>query len=308
MTEKRRKAIIRRRIFVATLAVLLAIIIALLAIVIKGSGKIKAPDNSSAASSGQQTVTNQNNSSVPVTPSEPEEQGYKRPEGPDSVTIGDVTLDAKFSRLLLVNAENPLPEDYDTIIRETVDGEYKYLKEIPAELRGPLEVKDIHIEVHPYITAMVSAARAEGIDLNVRSPFRTYQQQKDTFEREVADVKINNPSATREELEAIAATEVARPGTSEHNTGLCADFNTTSRNFEDTPMFDWLQKNAADYGFILRYPEDKQDITGVIYEPWHWRFVGINTAKEMNKLGMTLEEYVEYKNLEPTIDMYGDEK
>ena len=66
-------------------------------------------------------------------------------------------------------------------------------------------------------------------------------------------------------------------------------------------------ENAQDYGFILRYPKDKQHVTGVIYESWHWRFVGINYAKEIKELGVTLEEYVEMKNLDPTMDMYGDD-
>ncbi|MEE1054018.1 MAG: M15 family metallopeptidase, partial [Acutalibacteraceae bacterium] len=104
-----------------------------------------------------------------------------------------------------------------------------------------------------------------------------------------------------------AATVVARPGTSEHNTGLCADFNMASDTFETTPMYEWMCENAENYGFILRYPKEKQDITGVIYESWHWRFVGINTAKEMNNLGLTLEEYIELKGIDPASDMYGDD-
>ena len=107
--------------------------------------------------------------------------------------------------------------------------------------------------------------------------------------------------------EEKAATVVARPGTSEHNTGLCADFNMADDAFESTSMYTWMCENAEDYGFILRYPKGKEHITGVIYESWHWRFVGINNAKEINELGVTLEEYIEMKNLDPTIDMYGDD-
>ena len=71
-----------------------------------------------------------------------------------------------------------------------------------------------------------------------------------------------------------------------------------SDNFEKTKMFTWMMENAEDYGFILRYPKDKIDVTGVIYESWHWRFVGINTAKEINEMGVTLEEYVEIKKID----------
>jgi D-alanyl-D-alanine carboxypeptidase len=77
--------------------------------------------------------------------------------------------------------------------------------------------------------------------------------------------------------------------------------------FESTEMYTWMCENAQDYGFILRYPKDKQHITGVIYESWHWRFVGINNAKLINELGVTLEEFIEMKDFDPTMDMYGDD-
>ena len=136
---------------------------------------------------------------------------------------------------------------------------------------------------------MVAAANADGVDLKVWSPFRSYAIQKDLFQKQVNRVGGD---------EEKAATVVARPGTSEHNTGLCADFNMASDSFEKTKMFTWMMENAEDYGFILRYPKDKIDVTGVIYESWHWRFVGINTAKEINEMGVTLEEYVEIKKID----------
>ena len=85
---------------------------------------------------------------------------------------------------------------------------------------------------------------------------------------------------------------VARPGTSEHQTGLAIDFNVASSTFEKSPGYKWMLENAENYGFILRYPKGKTEITGIIFESWHWRFVGIDVAKEMNALGLTLEEYV----------------
>lgn len=210
---------------------------------------------------------------------------------PVFVTPTGVELDAKFSRLLLINGSNPLPDDYDTNVRD-------YLVEIDENYRNNNYVTQIHKDVYPYITAMVAAAQADGVDLKVWSPFRSYSIQNDLFQKQVERVGGD---------EAKAATVVARPGTSEHNTGLCADFNMADDAFEQTEMFTWMCENAENYGFILRYPEEKQSITGVIYESWHWRFVGIEVAKEMNSLGMTLEEYVEYKNLDPTMDMYTDD-
>ena len=279
MTEKRRKAIIRRRIFIAFVAALLAALIALITVIvtiIKNIGKDSKQPSSEAI-----LVSSDTSSIKEETPPEPE----------IFVTPTGVELDADFGRLLLINGENSLPEDYDTKVRE-------YLVEIDPEYRNNNYVTQIHREVYPYITAMVAAAQAEGVDLKVWSPFRSYAIQNDLFQNQVARVGGD---------EVKAATVVARPGTSEHNTGLCADFNMASDAFEQTPMYTWMCENAEDYGFILRYPKDKQHITGVIYESWHWRFVGINRAKEINELGVTLEEYIEMKNIDPATDMYGDD-
>ena len=99
-----------------------------------------------------------------------------------------------------------------------------------------------------------------------------------------------------------AATVVARPGCSEHNTGLavdveCADFADLDEGFRDTFAYEWLMEHCAEYGFILRFPQDKEDITGVIYEPWHYRYVGVEAATEIMSRGLCLEEYLEEKGL-----------
>ncbi len=285
MKENKQSSITLRKIFVAILAVLLAAVIALLGIVILGDSRLQNDDTPS--DSVPTVSTEEPASSIEEeTPSEPE-----KPQE-EFVTFGDVTLSADYSRLLVVNAQNPLPDEFDTKIRE-------YLTEIEPQYRNNDEVKDIHKEIYPYLVAMVSAAQAEGVDLRVRSPYRTFEQQGWLFEGEVAAQGGN---------EEAAAKEVARPATSEHHTGIGADFNRVNIDFEDTPMFKWLQENAADYGFVMRYPKEKENVTGVKYEPWHWRFVGINAAKEMKEKGFVLEEYIEYKNLEPSVDMYTDDK
>ena len=139
---------------------------------------------------------------------------------------------------------------------------------------------------------MIDAAWADGVKLYVWSPYRSYAIQNMLFQKQVNRVKTAD--MTTEQAEELASTVVARPGTSEHHTGLAADFNMADDRFEQTEMFAWLQEHAADYGFIMRYAGDKQAITGVIHESWHYRFVGINTAKEINRLGMCLEEYLEH--------------
>lgn len=289
MTEKRRKAIVRRRIFVALLVVILALLIALgyfIVTIINGSGSntdspSDVPTSSDVAASNDSLPSGDTQSSEEETPSEPE----------IFVTPTGVELDANFGRLLLINGENALPDDYDTKVRE-------YLVEIDPQYRNNNYVTQIHKDVYPYITAMVAAAQADGVNLKVWSPFRSYAIQNDLFQKQVNRVGGD---------EEKAATVVARPGTSEHNTGLCADFNMAGDAFESTPMYTWMCENAEDYGFILRYPKDKQHITGVIYESWHWRFVGINNAKLINELGVTLEEFIEMKKFDPAMDMYGDD-
>lgn len=270
---ERHKAIVKRRIFIAVCLCILLALAVLIAFVVKSalSGK---KGGSSGSSQGSSTV----NESVSDVQSEDPTPSYPA-TGPNG-------LDANFSQLLLVNAQNPLPEDYD------YEGN---LTEIPTKyINGML--KQIDKNVWPYMQAMIDAQRAAETDpknwLYVRSPYRSYATQKMLFTQETD--KWLKTGLSSEEAEAKAATVVTRPGTSEHNTGFSADFNIAEDSFESTPMFTWMQEHAADYGFVLRFPKDKQEITGITYESWHYRFVGINNAKEMNRLNMCLEEYVEY--------------
>ena len=192
-------------------------------------------------------------------------------------------LDPTYTRLLLVNAEHPLPEDFDNTA-DLVSIEKKYLN-------GSLN--KIDRGVYPYVISMIEAAKADKVTLYVRSPYRSYATQKTLFNNKVNNViKAGTP---KDQAEAKAAQAVARPGTSEHQTGLAIDFNTATTNFEKTPAFTWMKEHAADYGFILRYPANKTDITGIMYEAWHWRFVGIDVAREIKQMDVTLEEYLETK-------------
>ena len=191
-------------------------------------------------------------------------------------------LNSDFSNLLLVNGNNPLPEDYDYEGNLTIIDQ-KYL----CGYRNQMD-KDAYI----FAKAMLDAAWKDNVELYILSPYRSFSTQSALFENEVKTHL--NGSTTWEQAENKASAEVARPGTSEHHTGLAVDFNSVETHFEDTEAFLWLKEHGEEYGFIMRYAEDKQDLTGVIYEPWHWRFVGIKHAKEINRLGMCLEEYIEY--------------
>ena len=277
----RQKAIIKRNIFLSLCSVIMVLVIILIVFIVNSVFKTNKgndssdiiPEASSSDISSEQDSSNEASS----------EEVSSKPN-PEYVTRGSYTLDASYSNLLLVNAENPLPEDYDYTGNLTEINQ-KYIN-------GSL--RQIDKNVYPYMQAMIEAAWADGVKLYVWSPYRSYDTQNMLFQKQVQRC-INN-GTPQSEAEAEAATVVARPGTSEHHTGLAADFNMASDDFENTAMYEWMQKHAAEYGFIMRYPADKTDITGVIYESWHYRFVGINAAKEMNSLGMCLEEYVKYKN------------
>lgn len=187
--------------------------------------------------------------------------------------IGETTC------LLLVNSTHPLPSNY-----------VPNLVKIPSKyLNGSLN--QVAREMYPSLIAMMDAARADGVSLYVRSPYRSYSTQNTLFKNK-RNSYINR-GMSKEEAEKEAARFIAYPGTSEHQSGLAVDFNVADSEFEQQPAFTWLTENAADYGFIMRYPEEKSDVTGIIYEPWHWRYVGKKAAEEINRTGLTLEEYVE---------------
>ncbi len=270
----RRKAIIKRRMFLGACFIILALVVALLVFIISSVFSARDGDNNADSSDVSSDIISSEISSD----SENSKTESEKNDEADFVTMGEYTLDASFENLLLVNGENPLPDTYDSEVKAN-------LVEVDKQYRNNDYVTQIHKDVYPYITAMVANAQNDGVDLRVWSPFRSYAIQKDLFDKQVARVGGD---------EEKAATVVARPGTSEHNTGLCADFNMASDAFETTKMYEWMVENAEDYGFVMRYSAEKQSITGVIHESWHWRFVGINHAKKMNELQMCLEEYVEY--------------
>ncbi|MBR4282846.1 MAG: M15 family metallopeptidase [Clostridia bacterium] len=141
---------------------------------------------------------------------------------------------------------------------------------------------------------MINAASKDGLNIYPVSAYRTVDTQNRLFQNKVAKIKAANPNLTQEQAEIEAATVVARPRTSEHECGLAVDFIDVEERFANTKEGQWLKENCTEFGFILRYEKGKESITNVIYEPWHFRFVGIKHAKQMEQLGMCLEEYVEY--------------
>ena len=180
-------------------------------------------------------------------------------------------------RLILVNNNLPLPEGYA----------------VETEVADDNTGKELQKDAAQAYRQMTEAARAEDVELMLCSGYRTVEYQQELFDKKKQ--KYLDKGDSEEEAFEKARTVVALPGCSEHNTGLAADIVTPDHQdldtaFERTDAFKWMDAHAAEYGFILRYPEDKQAITGIIYEPWHYRYVGAENAAAMKASGLCLEE------------------
>ena len=174
--------------------------------------------------------------------------------------------------LVIVSEKTPLRSDFIPILSDVENN-------IKLDSRAAKKFKE-----------MASEAEKENLHLYICSGYRSVERQERNFENKID--KYLNQGYGKIEATQMAATIILPPGTSEHNAGLAMDICSLEQDFEETKEFRWLSENAADYGFILRYPEDKQDVTKIIYEPWHWRYVGVETAKEMKASGQCFEEYL----------------
>ena len=185
------------------------------------------------------------------------------------------------SSLILINKENPLPDDY--VPEDLVE------VNIPFSFKGKSEKKTLREEAAAALELLINKAKEENIFIYGVSGYRSFKTQEAIFASNV------NMYGSEEEANKVSA----YPGQSEHQTGLVMDVSSASVNyglierFAETPEGIWLIENAAEFGFIIRYPKGKEDITGYVYEPWHIRYVGIDHAKKIMEQGITLEEYIE---------------
>ncbi|MBQ7669233.1 MAG: M15 family metallopeptidase [Clostridia bacterium] len=185
--------------------------------------------------------------------------------------------------LILVNSENAIGENY-----------------IPKDLtnlvdtRSDRAAQQMTKTAAKALEAMYIEMRASGYtDVSVTSAYRSYTRQKEIF-----DMYLNMNLANGYDYDtayAMVASDTALPGQSEHQTGLCCDMHnlsSASQAFANQEAYKWLKENCWKFGFILRYPDDKEDITKITFEPWHYRFVGRYHAAKMRAMGLCLEEYV----------------
>ena len=145
--------------------------------------------------------------------------------------------------------------------------------------------------IYPELQEMFNDARAQGYGLFVREGYRTQEEQQQLLDEKIE--AYENEGKSKSEAKKLAEQWVAIPGTSEHQLGIAVDINADTTKSSSDDVYSWLAENAHKYGFIKRYPSDKTDITGVINEPWHYRYVGKEAALEIYSQGMCLEEYID---------------
>ena len=180
--------------------------------------------------------------------------------------------------LILVNFENPLPNGF-----------------IVPDLTQLRSGQAVDSRAYPALQRMMDDARAAGLQPVICSSYRSRNAQARLYETEVQNWL--DRGYIQEDAEARAAMWVARPDTSEHQTGLAVDivdlsYQILNEEQDNTPVQQWLMAHCAEYGFILRYPTDKSALTGVEFEPWHYRYVGVDAAREIMAGGLCLEEYL----------------
>lgn len=183
--------------------------------------------------------------------------------------------------LVLANPWNPLPEEFDDNLQ------------IKGGLRGNSSEK---IDLRAYDALKQMLADGSKYNLRLASGYRTVEKQRALFEGRVKEWMEKDYSRAEAEKEVLKDT--AYPGTSEHNTALAADllgedYGWLTQDFAKTDAYEWLITNCAKYGFILRYPKGKEGITGYTFEPWHYRYVGVEVATYIMENELTLEEYLE---------------
>lgn len=207
-----------------------------------------------------------------------------------SVSALQTTIDAQSvvtnakAMTVIVNKQRSLPEGYepDDLVEPNV----------PFSFDGPHEKRHMRKEAAEALEKLFAGAKADGIELRAVSGYRSYQRQVSIY---------NNNVKTKGEEYASRVSAV--PGRSEHQTGLAMDVSSPSVGnvleevFGTTKEGQWLSEHAAKYGYIIRYLQGEEDVTGYVYEPWHIRYVGMDLAADVVKSGLTLEEYFDEANI-----------
>lgn len=285
---KRRRLKIRFSLAVS-LIVIMSILCILYVIFCRGKGYNTA-ELPTTENTVTETPTETPTEPADKTPDEPAEEPSSEPENePSSADTAEKPTEAPITwnsykpidmlngenwALTLINKNYALDKSYSPILSPVIDG-----SSVTADSR-----------VAEAYQAMYNDALAQGCILTPYAGYCSYQRQQTNFESKVQAFVLQG--LTREEAELNAEKRVEQGGCSENNAGLAVDVISASAGFASTDEFKWLTENAQNYGFVLRYPDDKTEITGMIYQPWHWRYVGIEAAQQMKAANQCLEEYL----------------
>ena len=190
---------------------------------------------------------------------------------------GPAFPEAEDWQILLVNPWNEIPEDYKVTLKALPDGQ------------------KVDERAYEDLNAMLNACREAGLRPKVCSAYRTQAKQTYLYNNKIA--RLRNAGYSKAAAQEEAGRWVARPGTSEHQLGLALDivsqsYQALTKKQEQTKEQKWLMEHCWEYGFILRYPNDKSEITGIGYEPWHYRYVGKDVALDIRDSGLCMEEYL----------------
>ncbi len=270
------KYLVRRTVFLFLLVLLLFGLVWGLWRVLGGEGEKEDRDSSSSRGESQP---------APESPAEPEPSSDPEPASdPEPVSQPEPdpgpAIDETDWRLVLINPTHAIEKELDMEFDE-VQG-YKFDKRIAGKVRE-----------------LIAAAKEDGYSLAIVSGYRTMDRSRMLYANKIAEYKAMGYDEATARVEA--AKWVAPPGTSEHHSGLAMDivsgdyytkYSDLVEEFENEPEAVWLKENCARFGFVLRFPKDKTAITGINYEPWHFRYVGEEHAKVIMEQGLCLEEYL----------------
>ncbi|MBQ6877411.1 MAG: M15 family metallopeptidase [Oscillospiraceae bacterium] len=236
------------------------------------------PEEPEESSSSESVLESEPEPEMPVVPESSSSEEVHSSESKEQI----VPTPRDKSLLILVNPWNYIPEDYSVAL-ETVQGKYKLDAKAAESARN-----------------LVAAAAEAGFNMQLCSAYRTVEKSAELYRNKVN--QYLGYGYSEEDAKIEAAKWVAPPGTSEHHTGLAMDlvssdywnyYSDLEHDYEKFDSFKWLYEHCDEFGFILRYPKDKQDITGITYEPWHYRYVGIEAATYIMEHKICLEEYLE---------------
>lgn len=190
---------------------------------------------------------------------------------------------------LLVNDSNPLSSE------NAPDDLVELATYIPPSLASIKEEGSMGCrEAADALIEMLEAAQVDGLtNWQITDAYRSVETQQQIWEKTYQKYRTENGLSENKALQATQR-RIAKPGTSEHHTGLAFDVGVAGESFRKTPQCAWLAENCADYGFVVRYTVEKERVTGITAEPWHIRYVGIEHARTMTNNGLCLEEYVEH--------------